>query len=101
MCGITTIRINNAAELTQNGFESAARTKADGRTINTANIGTNRPAYQPKIFVNELHAIVLRWADEHWSQPYLENPSHTNGAFWGQITTWLHATNLVRGMRVI
>ena len=63
------------ARLTQNGFESTARTGADGRTINTANIGTNRPNV-PKIFVNGytpsfcvgLMRLVAAVAGE--SQPY-------------------------------
>ena len=78
--------------------QSTQRTGADGRTINTTNIGTNQPPkpvnkYVPPIFVNELQAIVSRWAKEHWAGEWPENPSHTNGTFWRDITAWLHAND--------
>ncbi len=78
--------------------QSTTRTGADGRSIDTTNIGTNpapKPVnkYVPPIFVNELQAIVLRWAKENWAGEWPENPSHTNGTFWRDITAWLHAND--------
>jgi hypothetical protein len=66
----------------------ATRQGGDGRTINTANIGQNRPA---RIFEPELRTIVASWFAARWRQPWPENPSHTNGSFWQEITAWLHA----------
>ena len=96
----TVRNIRGEMDLTTEIPQSDYRIGADGRTINTANIGAT-PAHQPKIFVNELHAIVLRWADGHWSQPWPENPSHTNGAFWERSPPGCTPMNLARGMRVI
>lgn len=49
--------------------------------------------YAPTIFVNELQAIVSRWSKENWAGEWPENPSHTNGTFWRDITAWLHAND--------
>lgn len=69
--------------------ESTTRTGADGRVINTANIGANRPS---RLYINDLKTIVADWMAEHWApREWPENPSHTNGTFWQELTAWLHA----------
>lgn len=75
-------------ELTQNGFESTARKGADGRTINTANIGATRSA---RLYIGDLKSIVSRWMGEFWQHAWPDNPSHTNGEFWRELTAWMHA----------
>ena len=66
--------------------ESTMRTGADGRTINTANIGANRPA---RLSDGDLTTIVQTWMAGFWRRPWPENPSHTNGTFWQEITAWM------------
>lgn len=114
--------IRSELESTAQIAQSTQRTGADGRSINTTNIGTNQPAAetdddlrqrirdndrrmkdeinshlsagrQPqgdRLWTDDLRAIVDAWADESWRGEWPENPSHTNGTFWQQITTWLH-----------
>jgi len=53
------------------------------------------PSYDAKpqrdrLWADDLREIVDTWADEEWSGEWPENPSHTNGTFWQQLTTWLH-----------
>ena len=43
-----------------------------------------------RLWADDLRTIVDAWADENWPGEWPENPSHTNGTFWQQITTWLH-----------
>jgi hypothetical protein len=58
------------------------RTGGDGKTYT-----------QPvkRLFVNELNAIVTGWVSKHWQREWPENPSHSNGTFWQELTAWLHA----------
>jgi hypothetical protein len=63
------------------------RIGADGRTINTQNIGTNRPA---RLFVNDLKGLVAKWMGMHWQHAWPDNPSHTNGEFWQSLVAWMH-----------
>lgn len=67
--------------------QSTERKGADGRTIDTANIGTK----QRKLFIGDLKGIVVTWHANEWRRDWPENPSHTNGAFWREITAWMHA----------
>ena len=60
-------------------------------TMQTANIGANqRP--RRHIYENELQRIVVAWAAEHYPGDWPENPSHTNGTYWQQLTAHLRAT---------
>ena len=74
--------------LTPNGSESTLRKGADGRTINTANIGATRSA---RLYIGDLKSIVSRWMGEFWQHAWPDNPSHTNGEFWRELTAWMHA----------
>lgn len=57
----------------------------------------NQLAYQarqqmPALFVNELIALTKRFLVEQWGDRDLpDNPSHTNGTMWQEITRWLQA----------
>src|SRR5690606_27563817 len=60
-------------------------------TQNTTGIGANqRP--RRHIYENELERIVVAWAAEHYPGEWPENPSHTNGTYWQQLTAYLRAT---------
>lgn len=76
-CGVSDMFVGALRkELTPNGLESAIRIGADGRTINTANIGANRPApstqpapapdsdYAPvwQLEVGVRKAVATKWA---------------------------------------
>jgi len=67
--------------------KSITRIGADGRTYNTQNIGSNRPA---RLYVGDLKGLVARWMGMHWPYNWPDNPSHTNGQFWQQLTAWMH-----------
>lgn len=75
------------------------RTAADvERIVRMAVSGhENYLAYQarqqlPALFVNELIALTKRFLAEQWGDRDLpDNPSHTNGAMWQEITRWLQA----------
>lgn len=44
----------------------------------------------PALFVNELIALTKRFLAEQWGDRDLpDNPSHTNGTMWQEITKWL------------
>lgn len=79
------------SDLSLNGLEMPTERTVtrNGQTYtqNTANIGQTRPR---RLFVNELHAIVTGWVSQHWQREWPENPSHTNGTFWQELTAWLH-----------
>lgn len=47
-----------------------------------------------RLYVNDLESIVIRWIDDVWRRNNAgvpDNPSHTNGQFWQQLTAWMHA----------
>jgi len=70
--------------------EMGARTvQRGGQTYqqNTANIGTNRPA---RLSEGDLATIVQTWMAGFWRRPWPENPSHTNGTLWMELTAWMH-----------
>ena len=58
---------------------------------NTANIGANQPPRR-HIYDGELERIVVTWAAQHYPGDWPENPSHTNGTYWQQLTAHLRAT---------
>ena len=60
-------------------------------TMRTANIGANQPPRR-HIYDGELERIVVAWAAEHYPGDWPENPSHTNGTYWQQLTAHLRAT---------
>ena len=60
-------------------------------TMRTANIGANQPPRR-HIYDGELERIVITWAAEHYPGDWPENPSHTNGTYWQQLTAHLRAT---------
>lgn len=60
-------------------------------TMRTANIGANQPPRR-HIYDGELERIVVAWAAEHYPGDWPENPSHTNGTYWQQLTAYLRAT---------
>ena len=43
-----------------------------------------------RLFADDLAPLVNGWIEEHWPGALPENPSHTNGTFWQQITAWMH-----------
>jgi ParB-like chromosome segregation protein Spo0J len=46
----------------------------------------------PALFVNELIALTKRFLAEQWGDRELpDNPAHTNGTMWQEITRWLDA----------
>lgn len=57
---------------------------------NTANIGANQPPRR-HIYDGELERIVVAWAAQHYPGDWPENPSHTNGTYWQQLTAYLRA----------
>ena len=57
---------------------------------NTANIGANQPLRR-HIYDGELERIVIAWAAQHYPGDWPENPSHTNGTYWQQLTAYLRA----------
>lgn len=59
-------------------------------TMRTANIGANQPPRR-HIYDGELERIVVAWAAEHYPGDWPENPSHTNGTYWQQLTAYLRA----------
>jgi len=64
-----------------------------GETITQAQAKAIIEEHKPKrLFIDDLRLIVERWIAEAWQQEWPENPSHTNGQFWQEITAWLHAT---------
>ena len=87
----TVRNIRGDMERTSQITKSDERHGADGRTTNTANIGANRPPRR-HIYENELERIVVAWAAEHYPADWPENPSHTNGTYWQQLTAHLRAT---------
>ena len=54
-------------------------------------IADHKPARR-HIYENELQRIVVAWAAEHYPGDWPENPSHTNGTYWQQLTAHLRAT---------
>lgn len=47
-----------------------------------------------RLFVENLRGIVRLWVEEQWLRSGREippNPAHTNGIFWQELTTWMHA----------
>ena len=60
-------------------------------TMRTANIGANQPPRR-HIYDGELERIVVTWAAQHYPGDWPENPSHTNGTYWQQLTAHLRAT---------
>lgn len=47
-----------------------------------------------RLFVENLRGIVRLWVEEQWLRSGREippNPAHTNGVFWQELTTWMHA----------
>lgn len=74
-------------ERTSQIAKSVVRTGADGRVYNTQNIGSNRPT---RLFVGDLKGLVSKWMGQHWQYAWPDNPSHTNGEFWQQLTAWMH-----------
>jgi len=67
--------------------KSITRIGADGRTYNTQNIGSNRPA---RLYVGDLKGLVAKWMGMHWQHAWPDNPSHTNGEFWRSLVAWMH-----------
>ncbi len=87
-CAVSPMFVGNLRkELTINGLQSTTRTGADGRVYNTQNIGSNRPT---RLFVGDLKGLVAKWMGMHWQHAWPDNPSHTNGEFWQQLTAWMH-----------
>ena len=43
------------------------------------------------IYDGELERIVITWAAQHYPGDWPENPSHTNGTYWQQLTAYLRA----------
>lgn len=82
-------KLESSAEIPQTTERTVTR---DGvqYTQNTANIGANQPPRR-HIYENELERIVVAWAAEHYPGDWPENPSHTNGAYWQQLTAHLRA----------
>lgn len=77
----------------------AERTAADLERIVRMGVidHENQLAYEtrqkmPALFVNDLIAFTKRYLAEQWGERDLpDNPSHTNGTMWQEITRWLQA----------
>ena len=54
-------------------------------------IADHKPARR-HIYDGELERIVITWAAQHYPGDWPENPSHTNGTYWQQLTAHLRAT---------
>jgi len=79
-------------------------TKATAKAVIEASKPPQKPAPQhtvngwfarkPKparLFVDDLKGLIAKWMGMHWQTAWPDNPSHTNGQFWQEVTTWLHA----------
>lgn len=91
-CAVSHMFVSNLRkELSVNGLQIPAERTVQraGQTYqqNTQNIGANRPA---RLFVGDLKGLVAKWMGMHWQHAWPDNPSHTNGEFWQQLTAWMH-----------
>jgi transposase len=75
-------------EVTSEIPKSQTRTGADGRTINTANIGTNQPAAQTYLEVWKLEQQANQLAKEWDMDPAMmrEGARQQLGSYWGELT---------------
>jgi ParB/RepB/Spo0J family partition protein len=46
---------------------------------------------RPALFINELVGLTQRFLVEQWGRDLPDNPAHTNGTMWREITDWLGA----------
>lgn len=47
-----------------------------------------------RLYVENLRGIVRLWVEEQWlrnGREIPQNPAHTNGVFWQELTGWMHA----------
>ena len=77
-------KLESTAEIPQ----STTRTGADGRTINTANIGANQPAAQTYLEVWKLEQQANTLAKEWDTDPAMmrEGARQQLGSYWGELT---------------
>ncbi|MBP8292974.1 MAG: hypothetical protein KAX65_09385, partial [Caldilineaceae bacterium] len=69
------------------------RTGADGKTYDTSGIGAAKQQ-QAAASMAELQALIGEWAAERWPDAWPENPSHTNGTFWQELTKHLRGNGV-------
>lgn len=89
----TTVLYLLAADSTPEPARAAVIDRAaSGETVTVAAAKAAIQEAKPKrLFVNELPPLIKRWMGEEWQQEWPENPAHTNGQFWQQLTAWMHA----------
>ena len=70
----------------------AANQKQPVRVADAKAIIADHKPPRRHIYDGELERIVVAWAAEHYPGEWPENPSHTNGTYWQQLTAYLRAT---------